>query len=324
MRKFLLLLILTLTLSLTLSSQSIVTKTGNITALNGMVVLSQSTPANGNLDRVIAQSVTVNIQGTFSGLVLTPYVSDVGINGPWTATQFLTTVNGSAVSTVNAAGNYGILNTAGFLFTAVKATSFSSGTANITMIAGGSGGGGGGGGSGGSGCSSPCTVVGGDSAGSPTAGTVLAVQGISGGTTIPMSQASGSVAAGAYAVGSLPPAAGVLASGTVTSAMTGTTSTSVIAGTSSNYVYITQCVVSNASQTVSTDIILQDGTGGTTLYTLPAPAGLIAGTGSAGSIIPFPVPLRVPTSGNGLFAANVTTGSSTKISCSGFKSTVAY
>ncbi len=116
---------------------------------------------------------------------------------------------------------------------------------------------------------------------------------------------------------------GTLSSG-VTSAMTGTTSTSVISSTASNYIYVTNCVVSNASTTVSTDVILQDGSGGTTLYVIPAPAAAVATTGGGGASVSFPVPLKVPTSGNALFAANVTTGSSVKISCSGFKSTVSY
>ncbi len=121
-----------------------------------------------------------------------------------------------------------------------------------------------------------------------------------------------------------PPSAGTLASGAVTTAMTGTTSTSVIGATASNYIYVTQCTVSNASLTVSTDIILQDGSGGTTLYNIPAPAATVATTGGAGAVVSFPVPLKVTTVGNALFAANVTTGSSTKIACSGFKSTVSY
>lgn len=117
---------------------------------------------------------------------------------------------------------------------------------------------------------------------------------------------------------------GTLASGAITTAMTGTTSTSLIGATASNYIYITQCTTSNASTTVPTDIVLQDGSGGTTIYTLPAPMGTGTGTGTAGGSFTFPVPLKVPTSGNALFAANVTTGSSTKISCSGFKSTASY
>ncbi len=115
-----------------------------------------------------------------------------------------------------------------------------------------------------------------------------------------------------------------LASGAVTSAMTGTTSTSVISATASNYIYVTQCTTSSASTTVPTDIILQDGSGGTTLYTLPTPMGTGTGTGVSGGAYTFQVPLKVPTVGNALYAANVTTGSSTKISCSGFKSTISY
>ncbi len=118
---------------------------------------------------------------------------------------------------------------------------------------------------------------------------------------------------------------GTLVSGAVTSAMTGTTSTSTVSGTASNFLYITSCVVSNASLTVSTDILLQDGSGGTTLYVLPAPAATVATTGGGGATHNFGgAPLKVPTSGNALFAANVTTGSSTKISCNGFRSTVSY
>lgn len=117
---------------------------------------------------------------------------------------------------------------------------------------------------------------------------------------------------------------GTLASGVITSAMTGTTSTSLIGATASNYIYVTQCTTSNASTTVSTDIVLQDGSGGTTIYTLPAPAAAVATTGGGGGAFSFPVPLKVPTAGNALYAANVTTGSSTKISCSGFKSTISY
>lgn len=120
------------------------------------------------------------------------------------------------------------------------------------------------------------------------------------------------------------PAAGTLASGKIDTAMTGTTSTSLIGGTASNYIYITECVTSNSSTTVPTDILLQDGSGGTTIYVLPAPAGTGTGTGANGGGFTFPTPLKVPTSGNALYAANVTTGSSTKISCSGFKSTTSY
>lgn len=64
-------------------------------------------------------------------------------------------------------------------------------------------------------------------------------------------------------------ASGTLVSGT-TSAITDTTSTQIIAGVASNYLYITQCTVSNSDGDTSTDVALQNGNGGTTLYTIPA------------------------------------------------------
>ncbi len=116
-----------------------------------------------------------------------------------------------------------------------------------------------------------------------------------------------------------------LGSGVITTAMTGTTSTVVIAGTASNYIYISRCTTSNGSLTVSTDILLQDGLNGTTIDIIPTPAATVATTGGSGAVVNYgDHPLKVPTSGNGLFAVNVTTGSSTKISCNGFKSTVSY
>lgn len=103
-------------------------------------------------------------------------------------------------------------------------------------------------------------------------------------------------------------------SGAITSAMTGTTSTSLVAAPASGLRnYITQITVSNAHATVGTDIIIQDGSGGTTLYTIPAAAVY------GGAVIAFPTPLRQPTTATALFCANVTTGASTKVSASGYK-----
>jgi hypothetical protein len=127
-----------------------------------------------------------------------------------------------------------------------------------------------------------------------------------------------------YLGGVRPWADGTLKSGGTASAMTGTTSTSVVAGLASNYYYATNCTVSNSSLTVSTDISIQDGSGGTIIYNLPAPAAAVATTGGGGSTFVFPTPLKVPTIGNGLFAANVTTGSSTKVYCNGFYSTTTF
>lgn len=135
--------------------------------------------------------------------------------------------------------------------------------------------------------------------------------------TQPVTFASGAVSAGAYAVGSIPPAAGALKAG-VTAAMTGTTSTQVIAAVASNYLYISSCSVNNTHASVDTLVNLQDGSGGTTIWTFTAPHGY------GGESHPFPTPLRVPTLGNGLYAADVTTGASVIISCQGFASTTAW
>lgn len=103
-------------------------------------------------------------------------------------------------------------------------------------------------------------------------------------------------------------------SGAITTAMTGTTSTSLIAAPGAGLRnYITQITVSNAHATVGTDLIVQDGNGGTTLYTIPAAAVY------GGASITFPVPLRQPTTNTALYIANVTTGASTKASASGYK-----
>lgn len=103
-------------------------------------------------------------------------------------------------------------------------------------------------------------------------------------------------------------------SGAITSAMTGTTSTSLIAAPAAGLRnYITQITVSCAHATQGTDVIIQDGSGGTTLYTIPAAALY------GGAVITFPTPLRQPTTATAIFCANVTTGSSTKVSASGYK-----
>lgn len=103
-------------------------------------------------------------------------------------------------------------------------------------------------------------------------------------------------------------------SGAITSAMTGTTSTSLIAAPASGLRnYITTIIVSNAHATVGTDIIIQDGSDGTTLLTIPAAAVY------GGAVINLPVPLRQPTTATAIFCANVTTGASTKVSAVGYK-----
>jgi hypothetical protein len=103
-------------------------------------------------------------------------------------------------------------------------------------------------------------------------------------------------------------------SGVITSAMTGTTSTSLIAAPASGLRnYITQCTFSNSHATVGTMMILQDGSGGTTIYSAPAAPAF------GGATITFPTPLRQPTTATALFVQNVTTGSNTFAACSGYK-----
>jgi hypothetical protein len=103
-------------------------------------------------------------------------------------------------------------------------------------------------------------------------------------------------------------------SGAITTAMTGTTSTSLLAAPAAGLRnYITQITVSNAHATVGTDVLIQDGAGGATLYVIPAAAAY------GGAAISFPTPLRQPTTATALYAQNVTTGASTKVSASGYK-----
>lgn len=103
-------------------------------------------------------------------------------------------------------------------------------------------------------------------------------------------------------------------SGAITTSMTGTTSTSLVAAPGAGLRnYITAIIVSNAHGTVGTDVAIQDGSGGTTLMTVPAAAVY------GGAVINLPVPLRQPTTNTALFCANVTTGASTKVSAVGYK-----
>lgn len=103
--------------------------------------------------------------------------------------------------------------------------------------------------------------------------------------------------------------------GTITTAMTGTTDT-VLTGMDLQgagvRVYVTGCTVSNSHATVGTDVVLKNGSAGTVLWTFPAAPAF------GGATMTFPTPLK--TSANtGLYAANITTGSNTKVSCTGYK-----
>jgi hypothetical protein len=99
-----------------------------------------------------------------------------------------------------------------------------------------------------------------------------------------------------------------------TAAMTGTTSTSLIAAPGAGLRnYITQLTVSNSHATVGTDIELQDGNGGTTFYVIPAAAVY------GGAALTFPTPLKQPTANTALYVKNSVTGASTRVSASGYK-----
>lgn len=100
----------------------------------------------------------------------------------------------------------------------------------------------------------------------------------------------------------------------VTAAMTGTTSTSLLAAPGGGLRnYVTSIWVSNAHATVGTDIELQDGNGGATFAVLPAAAAY------GGAAATLPIPLRQPTANTALFVKNTTTGANTRVTAIGYK-----
>ena len=90
---------------------------------------------------------------------------------------------------------------------------------------------------------------------------------------------------------------------------TGTTSTSLITAVASNSIYLTSVQVMNTG-TVTSQILLQDGNGGTTLAYAQAPAG-------GGSNITFPVPIK-NTSGNAWYFAAGSASSTIYVSAQGY------
>jgi len=99
----------------------------------------------------------------------------------------------------------------------------------------------------------------------------------------------------------------------VTSAMTGTTSTQVIALVSAKRIYVTKISCSNSHASVGTFVNVQDGSGGTTLATLAAGINYGGEVDNGGG-----QPLFATTSGNGLYVADVTTGANVICAASGF------
>lgn len=93
---------------------------------------------------------------------------------------------------------------------------------------------------------------------------------------------------------------------------TDTTSTSLIGAPASGLRnYITQITVWNSSA-VSTYIKIQDGSGGTELYDIPAPAG-------GGATLTLPTPLRQPTTATAIFFAANASANAVFVSASGYK-----
>jgi hypothetical protein len=103
-------------------------------------------------------------------------------------------------------------------------------------------------------------------------------------------------------------------SGLISSAMTGTTSTQLLAAPAAGLRnYVTTLVCSNSHATVSTDVDIKDGNAGTSIFTIPAAAVY------GGTAISFPVPLKQPTTATRLDAADVTTGANVRCAAVGYK-----
>jgi len=98
-----------------------------------------------------------------------------------------------------------------------------------------------------------------------------------------------------------------------TASATGTSSTSLIPLVSSNKIYLTQVTVVNTGST-TTYVNLQDGSGGTTKYVVPAPAG-------GGSVVNLPTPIG-NTSGNGWYFAAGNANTTLYVSATGYASKV--
>lgn len=99
-------------------------------------------------------------------------------------------------------------------------------------------------------------------------------------------------------------------SGTATA--TDTTSTSLIGAPATGLRnYITQITVWNASA-ANSYVKIQDGSGGTTLYVIPAPT-------LGGSVITFPTPLRQPTTATAIYFAANASMNAVFVSASGYK-----
>ena len=115
------------------------------------------------------------------------------------------------------------------------------------------------------------------------------------------------------------PIAYALSSTSVSTAIGPITGTSIItllgAPGASQRNYLTQLLVTNAHTTTSTVVVIGDGTAAATM------AHGYAVAAGGGFSVPFPQPLRQPTTNTALSCYCVTTGSSIYISASGYKGT---
>ncbi len=101
----------------------------------------------------------------------------------------------------------------------------------------------------------------------------------------------------------------------ITAAMTGTASTAVTGMGAPGLGlrnYITAITVGNSHATIGTFVSLEDGSGGTVIWTGPAAALYGGGTHS------LPTPLKQPTANTALYAVNVTTGANVIVSVVGY------
>lgn len=99
---------------------------------------------------------------------------------------------------------------------------------------------------------------------------------------------------------------------------TSTAVTGIGTGGSGVFNYITQITITNTDTAVGTIVELQDGSGGTTFYRLPAPAA-INSVGVAGATFTFPTPLKQPTANTALYVKCATTSAEVYVSATGFQ-----
>jgi hypothetical protein len=274
---------------------------------------TQLVDGSGNVIGATTNALDINIKsGNPTTLTTVSTVTNLAqMNGA--AITMGSGINGTGVQRVNLATDQAALSVAGVF--SVKLDQTTPGTTNAVSLAqiGGT------------------TIVNGGTAGSQSVGGIVANNGtinsavnpiLVGGQAVSSENAANTTAKLSQLVTDLVGKLIVLpyanpenfVSGAITSAMTGTTSTSLIAAPAAGLRnYITTIIVSNAHATVGTDIVIQDGSGGTTLLTIPAAAVY------GGAVITLPTPLRQPTTATAIFCANVTTGASTKVSAVGYK-----